>query len=91
MHRAGESLSSIPIGKHGSTPLQTHPACGGDDRRTGAVAPRRDPVLTAALTLVALGFAAFLAAWYLAVDVLALPRFAILPGPTEVALRVDEP
>ena len=36
------------------------------------------------LTLGAIGVAAFLAAWYLAVDVLALPRFAILPGPTEV-------
>lgn len=32
----------------------------------------------------ALGFALFLTAWYLCVDVLALPRFRALPGPTEV-------
>jgi NitT/TauT family transport system permease protein len=45
---------------------------------------RRRRLLGPALPLMALGFATFLAAWYLAVDVLALPRFAILPGPTEV-------
>ncbi|MCL2450114.1 MAG: ABC transporter permease [Polyangiaceae bacterium] len=32
-----------------------------------------------------LGYALFLGAWYLAVDVLALPRFAKLPGLTQVA------
>lgn len=31
-----------------------------------------------------LGLVLFLAAWYLCVDVLALPRFRALPGPTEV-------
>lgn len=37
-----------------------------------------------ALALGTLGFALFVGAWYLAVDVLALPRFRSLPGPTEV-------
>jgi len=36
------------------------------------------------LPLALLGFAVVIGAWYLAVDVLALPRFAILPGPSEV-------
>jgi NitT/TauT family transport system permease protein len=31
-----------------------------------------------------LGFALFLGGWYLSVDVLALPRFRAIPGPTEV-------
>jgi len=34
--------------------------------------------------LMALGFALALGAWYLTVDVLELPRFRALPGPTEV-------
>jgi NitT/TauT family transport system permease protein len=37
-----------------------------------------------AALLTALGFALTLAGWYLAVDVLELPRFRALPGPTEV-------
>jgi NitT/TauT family transport system permease protein len=45
---------------------------------------RRHRVSASSLLLGALGVGAFLGAWYLAVDVLALPRFAILPGPTEV-------
>src|SRR3954454_6108306 len=45
---------------------------------------RRRLRLGAGLPLALLGFAAAIGAWYLAVDVLALPRFAILPGPTEV-------
>jgi NitT/TauT family transport system permease protein len=36
------------------------------------------------LPLALLGFAAAIGAWYLTVDVLALPRFEILPGPSEV-------
>jgi len=54
--------------------------------RAPAAAPRRrgDRARASSLLLGAVGVAAFLAAWYLAVDVLALPRFAILPGPTEV-------
>lgn len=31
-----------------------------------------------------MGFVLFLAAWYLCVDVFALPRFRALPGPVEV-------
>jgi NitT/TauT family transport system permease protein len=55
--------------------------------RTAATAPRArrgERGSLASLVLGSLGLVAFLAAWYLAVDVLALPRFAILPGPTEV-------
>jgi NitT/TauT family transport system permease protein len=44
---------------------------------------RRRPPL-AAVGLGLLGIAALLGAWYLAVDVLALPRFKLLPGPLEV-------
>ncbi|HVW29619.1 MAG TPA: ABC transporter permease [Polyangiaceae bacterium] len=40
----------------------------------------KSPTLRRAL----LGYALLLAWWYLAVDVLALPRFSKLPGPTEV-------
>ena len=36
------------------------------------------------MPLALLGFALFIAAWYLCVEVLALPRFRALPGPTEV-------
>jgi NitT/TauT family transport system permease protein len=36
------------------------------------------------LTLAVLGFVLAIGAWYLTVDVLALPRFSILPGPREV-------
>jgi NitT/TauT family transport system permease protein len=36
------------------------------------------------LPLALIGFAAAIGAWYLTVDVLALPRFEILPGPSEV-------
>ena len=36
------------------------------------------------LPLALLGFGLAIGAWYLTVDVLALPRFAILPGPSEV-------
>jgi NitT/TauT family transport system permease protein len=36
------------------------------------------------LPLALLGFAAVIGAWYVAVDALALPRFEILPGPSEV-------
>lgn len=39
---------------------------------------------TPALYWAALGYALFLAAWYLSVDVLALPRFAKLPGLVQV-------
>lgn len=36
------------------------------------------------MLLAILGFAFFIGGWYLAVDVLALPRFRAVPGPTEV-------
>jgi NitT/TauT family transport system permease protein len=36
------------------------------------------------LPLALIGFAAAIGAWYVTVDVLALPRFEILPGPSEV-------
>lgn len=39
---------------------------------------------TTDLLLRLVGFALLLAGWYLVVDVLALPRFSLLPGPTEV-------
>ena len=45
---------------------------------------RRRRLLTPALPLALLGFALVLGGWYLTVDVLALPRFRALPGPTEV-------
>lgn len=37
-----------------------------------------------AIPLALLGFALFIGCWYLTVDVLALPRFRGIPGPTEV-------
>ncbi len=43
---------------------------------------RRRP--TAALPLALLGFTLVIGARYLTVDVLALPRFRAIPGPTEV-------
>lgn len=46
--------------------------------------PKRRRVPSPALPLALLGFAMSLGAWYLSVDVLALPRFRGLPGPTEV-------
>lgn len=49
----------------------------------GAATARRRPP-SRAVPLALLGFAAVIGAWYLAVDVLALPRFSILPGPSEV-------
>jgi NitT/TauT family transport system permease protein len=39
---------------------------------------------SAALPLALLGFAIFVGCWYLTVDVLQLPRFRGIPGPTEV-------
>lgn len=45
---------------------------------------RRRRILTPALPLALLGFTLVLGAWYLAVDVLTLPRFRALPGPTEI-------
>ncbi|HET6693919.1 MAG TPA: hypothetical protein VFG97_06415, partial [Pedococcus sp.] len=39
----------------------------------------------AALPLAVLGFVIVVGAWYLTVELLALPRFRALPGPTEVA------
>lgn len=45
---------------------------------------RRRRVLTPALPLALLGFTLAFGAWYLTVDVLTLPRFRALPGPTEV-------
>jgi NitT/TauT family transport system permease protein len=58
-----------------SLPLAAHAA------GTPAGRPRR---LGPGLPLALLGFALVIGAWYLAVDVLALPRFSILPGPKEV-------
>jgi NitT/TauT family transport system permease protein len=58
----------------------TAPAPGAPTPARG----RRRRVLTPALPLALLGFAVVLGGWYLAVDVLALPRFRALPGPTEV-------
>lgn len=54
--------------------------------RSAAAAPppKRPRILSPSLPLALLGFAVFLSAWYLTVDVLALPRFRGLPGPTEV-------
>jgi NitT/TauT family transport system permease protein len=46
---------------------------------------RRRLRLGAALPLAALGFLIVLGGWYLTVELLALPRFRALPGPTEVA------
>src|SRR3954471_11973283 len=46
--------------------------------------PARPRRLGPGLPLALLGFALVLGAWYLTVDVLALPRFSILPGPSEV-------
>lgn len=46
--------------------------------------PRRRRRRTTAAPWAVLGFALFLTAWYLCVDVLSLPRFHALPGPTEV-------
>lgn len=40
--------------------------------------------LTSALPLALLGFSLVIGTWYLTVDVLALPRFRALPGPSEV-------
>lgn len=52
---------------------------------TAAHRPRRARRrLGLGLPLALLGFAAAIGVWYLAVDVLALPRFEILPGPSEV-------
>lgn len=47
-------------------------------------AAQRLPRGSAALALGTLGFALFVGAWYLSVDVLGLPRFRAIPGPTEV-------
>jgi len=47
-------------------------------------ATRRRQVRGPALALAALGFALVVGFWYLTVDVLELPRFRALPGPTEV-------
>ncbi|WP_075232607.1 ABC transporter permease [Mycobacterium colombiense] len=46
--------------------------------------PKRRRIPSPALPLALLGFALFVGGWYLSVDVLALPRFRGLPGPTEV-------
>jgi NitT/TauT family transport system permease protein len=46
--------------------------------------PRRRRILSPALPLALLGFALFVGGWYLTVDVLQLPRFRGIPGPTEV-------
>ena len=62
-------------------------------RRDDALAPAPEPHgrrrrrrrLGAALPLAVLGFLIVLGAWYLTVELLALPRFRALPGPTEVA------
>jgi NitT/TauT family transport system permease protein len=56
-------------------PMAAH-AAGAPAARTRRLGP--------GLPLAVLGFALVLGAWYLAVDVLALPRFSILPGPKEV-------
>jgi sulfonate transport system permease protein len=58
-----------------SLPLAAH-AAGAPTTRGRRLGP--------GLPLALLGFAAVIGAWYLAVDVLALPRFSILPGPSEV-------
>jgi NitT/TauT family transport system permease protein len=54
------------------------PSCAVPD-----AAPRRRG-LSVALLFGALGFVLFVGGWYLSVDVLALPRFRGVPGPTEV-------
>src|SRR3712207_237786 len=46
--------------------------------------PTRRRLLGPALPLAALGFVLVVGLWYLTVDVLELPRFRALPGPTEV-------
>ena len=46
--------------------------------------PRRRRRLSPALPLALLGLGLFVGCWYLTVDVLALPRFRGIPGPTEV-------
>jgi sulfonate transport system permease protein len=66
-------MTTRPL-SHG-LPMAAH-AAGAPTTRTRRLGP--------ALPLALLGFAAVIGAWYLAVDVLALPRFSILPGPSEV-------
>lgn len=46
--------------------------------------PKRQRILSPAFPLALLGFALFVGSWYLTVDVLQLPRFRGIPGPTEV-------
>lgn len=46
--------------------------------------PERRRILSSAFPLALLGFVLFGGFWYVSVDVLALPRFRGIPGPTEV-------
>lgn len=46
--------------------------------------PKRRRVFSSALPLALLGLALFVGCWYLTVDLLQLPRFRGIPGPTEV-------
>lgn len=50
----------------------------------GPTTRRRRRISVTGFLLGALGFVLFVGAWYLFVDVLQLPRFRTLPGPTEV-------
>lgn len=52
---------------------------------------RRSRLLTPAIPLALLGFVLAIGGWYVTVDVLALPRFRALPGPTEVVTEWFSP
>ena len=67
------TLSRPPVPATVPTSAATRPSRGGRRR-----------ILNPALPLALLGFALVSGAWYLTVDVLELPRFRALPGPTEV-------
>lgn len=81
------------VARRGAVREVSSPALGA--AADGAVEPRwtrarvlrwrlRRWLLSPQAPLMALGFALALGAWYVAVDLLALPRFSGLPGPTEV-------
>jgi NitT/TauT family transport system permease protein len=56
------------------------------DQRSAVIGPKpgRRRILSPALPLALFGFALFVGCWYLTVDLLQLPRFRGVPGPTEV-------
>ena len=81
--------SAAPSLSSASPPTRPTPASalGGAPRRAvpGTLGRRAVGWLASPTPyLMAFGFALAIGAWYLTVDVLALPRFRALPGPTEV-------